>query len=194
MSSSRNPRFRPDADEDETPPLRAGRAPRRGLDVNELPVWTWVAILLIVVVIGVALWLMTRSGGGAGEAPVVSTTPTPTVSSASGTTQPRASAAAPVVGPGTPTPVIMGNTPTPLPPSELAAGVRAVVQGTGADQLRVRSGPGTDYATLGIVPDGTELKVLEGPQAEGTRKWWRVELKDGTVGWTVDGFLKPIGR
>jgi uncharacterized protein YgiM (DUF1202 family) len=143
-------------------------SPKR-FDINELPVWTWVGILLVVVVIGGALWLMTRSAN-----------------------QP-ATSGAPTVAAGTPTPIIAGNSPTPPPPSQVAVGVKVQVEGTGADKLRVRTGPGTDYATAIIVPDGTPAKVLEGPQSNAGVIWWRIQLDDGTVGWAAGDYLKPIG-
>ena len=72
-------------------------------------------------------------------------------------------------------------------------GLRVRITGTGTDKLRVRAGPGTDNATLMIVTDGTEFKVLEGPQTQGGYAWWRIEAADGTVGWAVEQFLQPIG-
>lgn len=162
--------------EEEKPPLRRQRAERRRPDINELPVWTWVAILLVVVVIGGALWLMTRTSDKGATAPAIPGS--------------RASA---TMGPATPTPVIGANTPTPLPPDHITVGIRVRVSGTGATQLRLRAGPGTNYATLLIVPDGTTLKVLEGPESQDGYQWWRLQMDDGTIGWAVEQFLVPVG-
>lgn len=160
-----------------------GSAPPRGgrLDINELPVWTWILILLPVVLLGGALWAMTRAGN---EPDLLSPTATPTPAQApaviTGTLQ------APTA---TFTPMVIVATP---PPPPLSAGVQAEVFGTGADQLRVRSGPGTTYATLQIVSDGTRVQVLEGPSPADGFQWWRVQLSDGTIGWVVGDFLRTV--
>ncbi len=153
----------------------------RGLDVNELPVWTWILILLPVVLIGGALWAMTRSSS---EPDILLPTATPTPAQAPAVITATLSAPA-----ATFTPMVIVATP---PPPPLSAGARAEVFGTGADQLRVRSGPGTTYATLQIVPDGTQVQVLEGPSPADGFQWWRVQLPDGTVGWVVGDFLRTI--
>jgi len=168
MSSYRDRRGTP-----ASPPPRQGR---KGFDLNQLPVWSWVGILLVVVVIGGALWLATRSHEGP-----ASETGAP-AAGASRTSTPA---------PATPTPVIAANTPTPLPSSLIAPGIRAMVYGTGADQLSVRGGPGSANARIGMVADGAALKVLEGPESADGKSWWRVQLDDGTIGWVVADFLKP---
>jgi len=170
--------------QNEPPHRRPRRQPRGRLDINELPVWTWVAILLVVVIFGGALWLMTR--GGEEES-----TPLPAA------VEPTDEAPSPAIdgtipADGTPTPIIAAVTPTPPLPAQVAAGVRVAVTGTGESKLRVRAGPGTDFATLIIVPDGTEFIVLEGPQSEGGYTWWRVEGADGTKGWVAEQFITPI--
>jgi len=181
---------------EETPPIRPRRQPRKGMDINELPVWTWVGILLAVVVIGLGLWGMTHRGdkdaapesGGTVEPPSVVTGEAPQ-------TEPQAPTQAPAApGVATPTPIIIAPTATPPLPDHIVVGVRVAVTGTGADKLRVRSGPGTDYATAVIVPDGTEFRVLEGPQSQGGYEWWRLEMTDGTTGWAAGRFLTIIGR
>ena len=154
-----------------TPAGPPPRQSRKGIDLNQLPVWSWVIILLVVVVIGGALWLATHRGQGATPA---AATPRP------GTPEPA-----------TPTPVIAANTPTPLPSTLIAPGIRAVVHGTGADQLSIRGGPGTANARIGMVADGVALKVLEGPETADGKQWWRIQLDDGTVGWVVVDYLKP---
>lgn len=163
----------------ETGSARAGGGGR--LDINELPVWTWILILLPVVLIGGALWAMTRS---ASEPDLLSPSATPTPAQA-----PAVSTSAPQAPTATFTPMVIVATP---PPPPLGAGVQAEVFGTGADQLRVRSGPGTTYATLQIVGDGTRVQVLEGPSPADGFQWWRVQLSDGTIGWVVGDFLRTV--
>lgn len=71
-------------------------------------------------------------------------------------------------------------------------GGQAVVQGTGAQQLRLRAGPGLDKEMLGTLPDDTRLKVLDGPETADGYKWWKVQTEDGLVGWVAGDWLVPI--
>jgi len=81
-------------------------------------------------------------------------------------------------------------THTPVP--EVRPGASAVVSGTGAQQLRVRSGPGLTYATLSTVADGTQLRVLDGPEAADGFEWWKVQTEDGQEGWVAGDWLSPV--
>ena len=185
------------ATEDDPSP-RPRREPRKGVDINELPVWSWIGILMAVVVIGLGLWMMTHRGDGEGEgAPEPAKTASPTVqaSVAAPEAQPQATVPAPAAGvEPTPTNIVGIPTATPPLPDRVSVGIRVVVAGTGADRLRMRAGPGTDYATMQIVSDGTEFTVLEGPQSQGGFDWWRLEMADGTIGWAVGQYLSPIGN
>lgn len=84
-------------------------------------------------------------------------------------------------------------TPAPtLPPPAvitptLAVGGRARIHTTEGDRLRIRSGPGTSYAVLFQLPDGTPVTLLEGPIPGGDYKWWRIQTDDGRSGWAVEG-------
>jgi uncharacterized protein YraI len=66
------------------------------------------------------------------------------------------------------------------------------VTGTGAEGIRFRSGPGTDYTTLAILEEGAELKVLGGPEEGDGFAWWRLEMDDGTTGWAAEDWLHPF--
>lgn len=176
-----NPFQRPSSPSKAGEPAGAPAGGGRRLDINELPVWTWILILLPVVLIGGALWAMTRSEVGP-DLPLPTATPTPAQVPAVVTVTTAAPAA-------TFTPMVIVATP---PPPPLSAGVTAEVFGTGADQLRVRSGPGTTYATFQIVGDGTRMQVLEGPSPADGFQWWRVQLSDGTIGWVVGDFLRTV--
>jgi hypothetical protein len=62
-------------------------------------------------------------------------------------------------------------------------------------ELNLRSGPGTSYATLGLVPDGTTVTVqctVEGEQVDGhaglDTMWDRVSYQ-GSTGYLSNGFL-----
>jgi len=69
---------------------------------------------------------------------------------------------------------------------------RVRVSGTGEIGLRLRSGPGLDYVTYKIVPEGSVLKVLSGPEEADGFTWWRLEDEDGVVGWAVEEWLEPV--
>lgn len=178
---------------DDAPSSRRRRPPRKGVDINELPVWTWVGILLGVVVVGWGLWMMTHRNGAEAD-PGASATPIPAeiaTTVPTGQAAPQATAQPPAAGAAaTPTPIIVPTATPPLP-AGIGVGMRVTVTGTGADKLRVRSGPGTDFATSLIVPDGTEFTILEGPQNQDGYDWWRLEMADGSVGWAVGLFLTP---
>lgn len=71
-------------------------------------------------------------------------------------------------------------------------GGRAVVQGTGAQQLRLRAGPGLTAEILQLLPDETQLNVIEGPELADGHKWWKVQTVDGLVGWVAGDWLVPL--
>jgi uncharacterized protein YraI len=77
-------------------------------------------------------------------------------------------------------------------PQEIAIGVHVQVSDTGGGDLSFRAGPGTDYARLKIVTEGTVLKVLDGPSEADGYVWWRLQdVSDGMVGWAVADYLEP---
>lgn len=83
------------------------------------------------------------------------------------------------------------GTPTPGVPGKITVGGYVRVQGTGADGLSFRSGPGTNYARYKIVEDGVILLVLQEPrEAEGST-WWFLRDQAGVEGWAVQNFLVP---
>ena len=84
------------------------------------------------------------------------------------------------------------STPVPTVPQEIAIGVHVQVSDTGGGDLSFRAGPGTDYARLKIVTEGTVLKVLDGPSEADGYVWWRLQdVSDGMVGWAVADYLEP---
>jgi uncharacterized protein YraI len=72
------------------------------------------------------------------------------------------------------------------------AGGLAEVSGTGADELRIRSGPGLTYETLGTIADGMALAVLEGPEESDGHQWWKVVTNDGQEGWVAGEWVRPV--
>jgi hypothetical protein len=101
----------------------------------------------------------------------------------------------------TPTPVRVQSTlvpspstsmPVPAVPQEIAIGVYVQVSGTAGGDLSFRAGPGTNYARLKIVAEGSVLKVLDGPSEADGYVWWQLQdLSDGMVGWAVADYLEP---
>lgn len=95
----------------------------------------------------------------------------------------------------TPTPVPPSPTsipPTPTLPAKVQSGIYAKVAGTGPDGLRFRSGPGLDYITWRILPEGEILKITGGPEEADGIIWWRALDKTGLVGWATERFLVPV--
>jgi len=84
------------------------------------------------------------------------------------------------------------STPFPAVPQEIAVGVYVQVSGTGGGDLSFRAGPGTNYARLKIVAEGTVLKVLDGPSEADGYAWWQLQdVSDGMVGWAAADYLEP---
>jgi len=81
-------------------------------------------------------------------------------------------------------------TATPVP--MVVTGGEAMVSGTGASQLRLRSAPGLNQETLGTLEDGTHLTVLEGPESVDGYEWWKVRAADGRQGWAAGDWLVPV--
>jgi len=72
----------------------------------------------------------------------------------------------------------------------LSIGAAVEVTGTGGDGLNVRSSPGTSGAIAGVEKEGASGIVLEGPTSASGLTWWRVQWKDGLMGWSADTYLK----
>lgn len=76
----------------------------------------------------------------------------------------------------------------------LQPGAYVKVTGTEGSQLSYRSGPGANNARVTeqpLLPDGTRLKVLEGPTRDSDGKnWWRLQSDKGVIGWAVEDFLQ----
>jgi hypothetical protein len=81
-------------------------------------------------------------------------------------------------------------TATPVP--IVVTGGEAMVSGTGASELRLRSAPGLNQETLGTLEDGTHLTVLEGPESVDGYEWWKVRADDGRQGWVASEWLVPV--
>ena len=69
--------------------------------------------------------------------------------------------------------------------SPVAAAGSATVN---TDDLRLRSGPGTDYRVITLMPKGASVTVLKGP----TNGWYQVQYTS-TTGWTFGEYLTLTG-
>jgi hypothetical protein len=72
----------------------------------------------------------------------------------------------------------------------LAVNCDAWVTRAGGQVLRLRSGAGTTQAVLFKLPVGTQMKLLEGPQAANGYSWWRVTTIGGRTGWVAGEELR----
>jgi hypothetical protein len=66
---------------------------------------------------------------------------------------------------------------------ELGPGCTAWVTRAGGFSLRMRSAAGVDQEITARLPVGTQVELLEGPQAVGEFTWWRVRTLGGREGW-----------
>jgi hypothetical protein len=87
-------------------------------------------------------------------------------------------------------------TPPPTPdlsiaPEAITVGYYAAVANTDNVGVSLRGGPSTDNIRLELVPEGTALLVIGGPEEGSGLIWWQVRLEDGTEGWAAGDFLIP---
>lgn len=89
-------------------------------------------------------------------------------------------------------------TPPPTPdlsiaPEAITVGYYAEVANTDNVGVSLRGGPSTDNIRLQLIPEGTPLLVIGGPEESNGLIWWQVRLEDGTEGWVAGDFLIPAG-
>lgn len=85
---------------------------------------------------------------------------------------------------------VFGTASSAYADAGLAAGGKAVVANTDGDNLRIRSGAGTDSSQIALAREGDVVSIIDGPQrdAKGER-WFKVQAPSGT-GWVVAGYLE----
>jgi 3D (Asp-Asp-Asp) domain-containing protein len=74
---------------------------------------------------------------------------------------------------------------------ELAIGVQAVVAGTDGEGLRLRQEPGLSAALIGLLAEGTRLRVLDGPRPADGEQWYQVRAGD-QQGWAAARYLREL--
>jgi uncharacterized protein YgiM (DUF1202 family) len=94
--------------------------------------------------------------------------------------------------PQSPTPVpAIQPTPAAAVRCPAAPPVRLIVLERGKvtennQRLNLRSGPGVEYNSLALLPEGAVFFVLDGPACSGGFTWFRVSYR-GRVGWLAEG-------
>lgn len=92
----------------------------------------------------------------------------------------------PLAAADTPTPAPTATfTPTPLLGTVLASGQQARV--TAPAGLNYRDTPSTGGRLLGQLGTSQVVNVLEGPVAADGLTWWKLDDRQGNVGWAADG-------
>jgi hypothetical protein len=77
--------------------------------------------------------------------------------------------------------------PAPEPPPTEAPPPFAATDRIGtALSVNLRAGPGSGYASLGLLPTGTLLRATGETAYSGGQLWRRFVLHDGRVGWVRD--------
>lgn len=67
---------------------------------------------------------------------------------------------------------------------------------TTGEPVRVRTGPGTNYRILTLLPEGATFYVIDGPVCANGYWWWLVQIRRGVTGWMAEGvvgnyFIEP---
>ncbi|MCC6614604.1 MAG: SH3 domain-containing protein [Anaerolineae bacterium] len=84
------------------------------------------------------------------------------------------------------TPAVFVQPTLAAAPGGIAVGADAYINTTDGDRLRLRGGPGLNFAVVRELVDDTRVKLMEGPRSADGYIWWRVQLEDGTSGWVVE--------
>lgn len=153
-----------------------------------------VILSLIVIVIAVLVIIILFRGGGDGETAAVTGTKTPAAVAEDTPVIPTFTAG--------PTATALSTEPaaavTPeldTTPQEIAVDVTVEVANTDGDGLNMRNGPGLDFEAVELLPEGTQLQVLDGPEEVDGYTWWHVRKTEGeTEGWVAAQFIQPVAQ
>lgn len=199
----------------------ADHFPNKTAARRRFSVWSWgaAAAWVAVLVIACALWAHGRLPsvvspvGHLADTATIATVPsvvvalppveTPTVVSAPTpqTATPVAVASPPPTPLPIPTPpVASGPSPTAPPAPTATAALTATpapsFQPTdrigAAVPVNLRSAPGTDSATLGLLAPGTLLEATGESSSSGGFLWRRFQLADGRIGWVRQADVLPV--
>ncbi len=160
------------------------------------PPWLWIGLGAIVTVLAIAVAIMWARL--LLDVPSTDAEPTPTVIIRTAVpTSPVITATSAAVdlpettspGEATDEPAATEE-PTAVPSGgfEIGASVRVVDTGVG---LNLRGQPAVaDDNILALVPDGTVVEIIGGPEVAGDFTWWQLRMSDGTEGWGVEQYLQ----
>jgi hypothetical protein len=184
----------PDPRKGDSAPEHAHRVGAR--ETRASPPWLWIGLGAIVTVLAIAvaiLWARLLLDIPAEEVEptptvilrtAVPTSPAPTVTAAGGAPAEPTPEGEPVEGPA-PT-----AEPAAVSPGTVAVGVSVRIVDTGVG-LNLRAEPVVAPDNiLALVPDGTVLEVIGGPETDDDFTWWQLRMSDGTEGWGVEQFLQ----
>ena len=90
---------------------------------------------------------------------------------------------------GTPIRVTIG-TAAQASCTTLEVGCQAWVTREGGKRLRLRDAPSLQGQVLEMLPPGTQMELLEGPQQADNYGWWRVRTVGGKEGWVAGNDLR----
>ena len=159
------------------------------------PPWLWIGLGAIVTVLAIAvavLWVRLLL-----DIPEATSEPTPTVIVQTAVpTSPPPTATMAGASPAEPTlpaeaadQPVATDVPTPIPEGEIGVGLSVTV--VAGDGLFLRAQPdsaGDNILTL--MPEGTVLEVIGGPEDDGDLVWWQLRMDDGTEGWGAGQYLQ----
>jgi len=98
----------------------------------------------------------------------------------------------------TPLPATPTNTPTPrptatpTPPGVMAIGAFVKVVNAGPQGLSYRKDPGLQGQRMKYLPEGTTMKIVDGPKDVDGLKWWKLQSQtdQNDVGWAAADYLE----
>jgi uncharacterized protein YraI len=77
--------------------------------------------------------------------------------------------------------------------TNLTIGGSAVVAYANGDDVRLRAAPGLDGAVLDLIPEGSEVAVLDGPVGAGDGSLWYLVSARGQTGYMIADYLAAAG-
>ena len=95
-------------------------------------------------------------------------------------------AAPPTEPPATEPPPVVAPEPPSEPEPTATPSFRPTDRIGTALSVNLRSGPGVNYPSLGLLPTGTLLRATGETARVGGQLWRRFILEDGRVGWVRD--------
>jgi hypothetical protein len=161
-------------------------------DQGRTPIpWLWLGLGMVVTVLGIGLAVLLIAAFLDRE-PLLTTLPTPTII--------RLTAPSSPVPTGTNSLSAATQIPTFTPPAtadlsispnELTIGFYAQVYNTDDIGVSLRGGPSTDNVRLQLIPEGSFVVVIGGPEEGDGFPWWQVVAEGEVEGWIAGDFLTP---